>query len=92
MKTFIINNLEFAQTQQKLTENFVVYDCKRLAEMLVIQDKNAEPAAIRFELTGDTKRFRQPSLHLNIKTKLPVICQRSKAGFSSVAASCRVRS
>jgi uncharacterized protein len=76
MKTFIINNLEFAQTQQKLVENFSVFDCKRLAEMLVNQDKNAEPATIDFELTGDCKRFRQPSLHLNIRTKLPVICQR----------------
>ena len=92
MKTFIINNLEFAQTQQKLVDTFAAFDCKRLTEMLLIQDHHAEPATIHFELTGDTKRFRQPSLHLNIKTKLPVICQRSKAGFSSVAASCRVRS
>jgi uncharacterized protein len=76
MKTCIINNLEFAQTQQKLVENFAVFDCKRLAEMLVIQDENIEPAAIYFELTGDYKRFRQPSLHLNIRAKLPVICQR----------------
>ena len=49
---------------------------KRLAEILVIQDENAESATIRFELTGDCKRFRQPSLHLHIKAKLPVICQR----------------
>jgi len=76
MKTFIINNLEFAQTQQKLIDTFEVFDCKRLAEMLVIQDKNAEPATVFFELTGDCKRFRQPSMHLNIRTKLPVICQR----------------
>jgi uncharacterized protein len=76
MKTCIINNLEFAQTQQKLIENFAVYDCKRLAEMLVVQDKNVEPATIHFELAGDCKRFRQPSLHLHIRTKLPVICQR----------------
>jgi uncharacterized protein len=76
MKKLIINNLEFAQTQQKLTDTVVVFDCKRLAEMLVIQDKNAEPATIHFELTGDYKRFRQPSLHLHIRTKLPVICQR----------------
>jgi len=76
MKKFIINNLEFAQTQQKLIETFAVFDCERLAEMLAIQDNNAEPTAIRFELTGDCKRFRQPSLHLHIKAKLPVICQR----------------
>lgn len=76
MKTFIINNLEFAQTQQKLIDTFDAFDCERLAELLVIQDKNSESATIRFELTGDYKRFRQPSLHLNIRTKLPVICQR----------------
>jgi uncharacterized protein len=76
MKTFIINNLEFAQTQQKLIDTFKAYDCERLAELLAIQDINAEPATIRFELTCDCKRFRQPSLHLNIRTKLPVICQR----------------
>jgi uncharacterized protein len=76
MKTFIINNLEFAQTQQKLIENFSAFDCKRLAEMLAIQDENVEPATISFELTGDTKRFRQPSLHLNIRANLPVVCQR----------------
>ncbi len=76
MKTFIINNLEFAQTQQKLIDTFEVFDCKRLTEMLVIQDKNVEPATILFELAGDCKRFRQPSMHLNIRTKLPVICQR----------------
>jgi uncharacterized protein len=76
MKTFIINNLEFAQKQQKFISTFAVFDLKRLAELLVIQDKNAERSAIRFELTGDFKRFRQPSLHLHIKTKLPVICQR----------------
>jgi uncharacterized protein len=76
MKKLIINNLEFAQTQQKLTDTVVIFDCKRLAEMLVIQDNNAEPATIYFELTGDYKRFRQPSLHLHIRTKLPVICQR----------------
>jgi uncharacterized protein len=76
MKKLIINNLEFAQTQQKLTDTFAVFDCKRLAEMLVIQDKNLEPATIHFELTGECKRFRQPSLHLHIKTNLPVVCQR----------------
>ncbi len=76
MKKLIINNLEFAQTQQKLIDTFAIFDCERLVEMLAIQDDNAEPATIRFELTGDFKRFRQPSLHLHIKAKLPVICQR----------------
>ena len=39
-------------------------------------DENAGMGAVCFELTGDCKRFRQPSLHLHIKAKLPVTCQR----------------
>ena len=48
----------------------------RLAETLALQGENAHLAAIYFTLTGDCKRFRQPSLHLRIKSQLPVICQR----------------
>lgn len=76
MKTLIINNLEFVQKQQKLIDSFEVSSLKRLTETLALHDKNAEPATINFELTGDCKQFSQPSLHLRIKTELPVICQR----------------
>jgi uncharacterized protein len=76
MKTFVINNLEFAQKQLKLADSFAVSDCKRLLETSMLNDKNAEQAAIHFELSGFYKQFSHPSLHLRIKTKLPAICQR----------------
>ncbi len=76
MKLLIINNLEFAQKQQKLSDLFEIYSFKRLAETLSIGDKNTHLAGIRFELTGDYKRFRHPSLHLHISSTLPVTCQR----------------
>jgi uncharacterized protein len=76
MKLLIINNLEFAQKQQKLEDSFEVSSFKRLVETLSLRDENAGLSAVYFEITGDCKRFRQPSLHLHIKAKLPVICQR----------------
>jgi uncharacterized protein len=75
-KTLAINNLEFAQKQQKLSDSFAASNCKRLVDLLVIRNKNAEQTTIYFELMGDCKQFRHPSLHLRIKTQLPVICQR----------------
>ena len=76
MKLSMINNLEFAQKQQKLNDSFDVSSFKRLSETLSLHNNNNEQMKVSFELTGDYKRFRQPSLHLYIKTKLPVICQR----------------
>ena len=76
MKTLHINNIEFAQKQEKLSDNFSAFSLKRLAESLVTTDENVKFSAVNFELIGDFKRFRQPSLHLHIETKLPVICQR----------------
>lgn len=76
MKSLIINNLEFAQKQQKLVDSFDVSGLTRLAEVLALHDKNAKPAMVNFELIGVYKQFSQPGLHLHIKTELPVICQR----------------
>jgi uncharacterized protein len=76
MKSLLINNLEFAQTQQKLADNFAVFTLKRLVETLSISGKNSKDTPIRFELSGNSKVFRYPSLHLLIKTDLPAICQR----------------
>jgi uncharacterized protein len=76
MKTLIINNLEFAQKQQEIADHFAPESLNRLAETLALTDENAHSAVIDFTLTGDTKRFRQPSLHLHINSQLPVICQR----------------
>lgn len=72
----IINNLEFAQKQQKLDDQFAITTLKRLAQTLSLESHNASQNSIYFELVGETERFRQPSLRLRIKTNLPVICQR----------------
>ena len=76
MKLLTINNLEFAQKQQEIADNFAPISLNRLAETLALQGENAHLAAIYFMLTGDCKRFRQPSLRLHIKSQLPIICQR----------------
>ena len=76
MKLLTINNLEFTQKQLEVTDSFAPISLNRLAETLALQDKNVHLATIHFTLTGDYKRFRQPSLHLHIKSQLPVICQR----------------
>jgi uncharacterized protein len=76
LKILNINNVEFAQKQQNLADSFDVLSFTRLLETLAINDKNIPQAHINFALSGDFKRFRQPSLHLHITAKLPVICQR----------------
>ena len=76
MKTLIISNLEFAQKQQEIADYFAPESLNRLSETLALTSENAHLAAINFTLTGDIKRFRQPSLHLHINSQLPVICQR----------------
>ena len=76
IKTLLINNLEFAQKQQEIADYFAPESLNRLAETLALTSENAHLAAIHFTLTGDFKRFRQPSLHLRINSELPVICQR----------------
>ena len=76
IKTLLINNLEFSQKQQEIADYFAPESLNRLAETLALTSENAHLAAIHFTLTGDFKRFRQPSLHLRINSELPVICQR----------------
>ena len=73
MNDLIINNLEFAQTQQTLTGEIDALKCGRLAETLLPSSKGAP---ISFKLTGAAKQLRNPSLHLHIEAKLPVTCQR----------------
>jgi uncharacterized protein len=75
-KTFIINNLEFAQKQLSFNDSFAVFSLKRLTKTLTMSDKNAQEASVYFELSGGSKQFRYPSLRLHIKVELPAICQR----------------
>ena len=76
MKILTINNLEFAQTQQEIVDSFTPFSLNRLSETLALTGESAHLATINFTITGDFKRFRQPSLHLHIKSQLPIICQR----------------
>ena len=69
----VINNLEFAQAQQTLAGEIDALKCERLAETLAPSDKGAP---ISFKLTSTARQLRNPSLHLHIEAKLPVICQR----------------
>lgn len=74
--TLIINNLDFARKQLKLTDEITVYTLKRLHDTLAISDESAKKTLIIFDLSGQSKQFRYPSLHLSIKSTLPAICQR----------------
>ena len=69
----VINNLEFAQAQQTLAGEIDALKCERLAEILAPSGKGAP---ISFKLTSTARQLRNPSLHLHIEAKLPVICQR----------------
>jgi uncharacterized protein len=75
-KALIINNTEFAKKQLKLADTINVFALKRLVEMLAVSDESAKKAQVYFELSGLSKQFRYPSMHLHIKTSLPAICQR----------------
>lgn len=72
----IINNLDFAKKQLKLTDQITVYTLKRLHETLGINEESAIKALINFDLSGRSNQFRYPSLHISIKSVLPAICQR----------------
>ena len=72
----IINNLEFAQKQLTLSDAISVFALKRLFESLTVNEESAQNASVFYELSGGSKAFRYPSLHLSIKTSLPAICQR----------------
>ncbi len=71
-KSLIINNLEFAKNQLKLSDDLLANQLPRLAEILSNKDKTR----VQFELSGASKQFRQPSLQLTIKANLSVTCQR----------------
>jgi uncharacterized protein len=72
----IINNLEFAQKRLRLNDAISVFKFKRLMESLAINEETAKKALVYYELSGGSKEFRYPSLHLGIKTSLPATCQR----------------
>lgn len=74
MKPILINNLEVAKSQEKLTGNIPMNGCERLTS-IISQGEDGVPD-IQYTLTGATTKFHLPSLHLTIDAVLPVVCQR----------------
>jgi uncharacterized protein len=72
MKSLIINNLEFATSQQTLDGALDTKACSRLVELL----DDAQKSNIEYSLIGHAKRLSMPSLQLNIHAALQVTCQR----------------
>ncbi|MFM9834679.1 MAG: YceD family protein [Methylophilaceae bacterium] len=74
MKPILINNLEFAQKNLEISGDLSPLDCLRLGEMLSSNDKNQ--ASIHYTLKGFAKGMHLPSMHLQVESILPVLCQR----------------
>jgi len=74
MKPTLINNLEFAQKNLKISGDLNVTGCERLIKTLSTSGQNV--ADIHYTLVGVAKKMHLPSLHLTIDAKLPVLCQR----------------
>ncbi|MES2579600.1 MAG: YceD family protein [Pseudomonadota bacterium] len=76
MKPLLINNLEFAVSEQAVSGNVELTVLQRLNELLALQADHQQPANIQYTLAGSAKKYSQPSLHLTIDANLPAICQR----------------
>ncbi len=74
MEKVIINNMEFAKSEQHMAGHFELATFSRLAEFI-------EPAAaigvnVNYELVGEVDTYQYPSLTLKISAQLPMKCQR----------------
>ena len=80
MKPLLINNLDFAISQQAVTGTVDLSALSRLNDLLAFSneqlDVKNQPANIQYILEGSAKKHSQPSLQINIKAELPTICQR----------------
>jgi DUF177 domain-containing protein len=74
MKPILINNLEVAKSQEKITGEIAIDNCERLAE--VVDQESGGAHKISYKLIGSVTKLHFPSLYLTINTILPVICQR----------------
>lgn len=75
-KPLLINNLEFATSQQLISENLNLSDLQRLTDLLAIKVNAKNPAKIAYKLQGATNKYSHPSLYLSVDAELPAICQR----------------
>lgn len=75
MDTNYINNLDFAERHQILEGEVSLDQLARLSELLAMDGVSSQ-SAIVYKLLGQSKKYQQPSLHLQVDAFLPVYCQR----------------
>jgi len=76
IKPLLINNLEFAISEQVVSGSVELAALTRLNDLLALKIERQQTAKIHYTLIGKAKKFSQPSLHLTIDAKLPTTCQR----------------
>ncbi len=74
MKPILINNLDFAKRQAKISHQIDVDTCERLLDF--VEDDPRFKKEIYYTLAGSTSSLHLPSLSINIEASLPVLCQR----------------
>lgn len=74
MKPILINNLEIAKSQEKLTGEINAQDSDRLTE--ISNPQQLDKLNIHFDLVGDDAKSHVPSMHLRVNATLPLVCQR----------------
>ena len=85
-KPLLINNLDFAISEQVISGNIELSTLQRLNDLLAVtseqQAKQSQLAQIQYTLKGAAKIHSQPSLHLLIDAELPASCQRCLSEMS----------
>ena len=79
IKPLLINNLDFAVSEQVISGSVELSALPRLNELLAPTNNQAEhnqSARIHYTLVGYAKKHSQPSLHLSVNAELPTSCQR----------------
>lgn len=71
-----INNLDFAKRQQVLEGDIALPEVVRLQAVLAEGAQADNNSKIHFKLAGHSQHYQLPSLHLDIKASLTMICQR----------------
>ena len=72
-KKHLIHNLEFAQSNQVMSDTLMLSDCSRLSDGLASENQDF---ALSYTLSGHAGSGFEPRLHLQINALLPCVCQR----------------
>lgn len=72
---YLINNLEFSKSKLSLSGDLAFKTLPRLLGFLDTTGPEGSIGAIRYELFGGVV-LDKPGLHLTIRAKLPMVCQR----------------